>query len=220
MIKKPTSRTRGFLPLFFLLCCVSMVPAQSDDHPRVEFFGGFSVLNTNYEPEIPVPFIPVITAFDGKQKGMTGFNASITGYLTKCFGLTGDFSANFKTNRLANPSGGTIDTDIRVINITGGPQYKFRNKSRVTPFARALAGVAITSAKITVSSLNTSDTNSSTDFAMMIGGGVDVRVNKHFDVRVFQADYNPIFLSRGNNLGFGKSRADNVRFSFGVVWKH
>jgi hypothetical protein len=23
-----------------------------------------------------------------------------------------------------------------------------------------------------------------------------------------------------NQLGFGKTRADNVRFSFGVVWKH
>jgi hypothetical protein len=29
--------------------------------------------------------------------------------------------------------------------------------------------------------------------------------------------YNPIFLSSGNELGFPKLRADNVRFSFGVV---
>ena len=54
---------------------------------------------------------------------------------------------------------------------------------------------------------------------MAIGGGVDVRVNDRIAVRVFQADYNPIFLSGGNELGFGNTRADNVRFSFGVVFK-
>jgi len=69
-----------------------------------------------------------------------------------------------------------------------------------------------------VPSLNVSDTSSSSAFALAIGGGVDVRVNKRVELRVFQADYNPIFLKSGNELGFDK-RADNVRFSFGVVFK-
>lgn len=216
MIRKLTHAT--FL-LILLLCCALPAPAQSDDHPRVEIFGGYSYLSTDYNPVPPVPFIPIIVAFDPKQK-MHGVNASVTGYLTKNFGLTGDFSAHFKKHSIPDPLGGTITTDIRVVNITGGPQYKFRNKSRVTPFARALAGVAFTSSKDTFPSLNATGTSSSTDFTMMLGGGVDVRVNKHFDARVFQADYNPVFLSRGNHLGFGKTRADNVRFSFGLVWKH
>lgn len=144
---------------------------------------------------------------------------SVTGYLAKGFGITGDFSAHFKRHNIPDPLGGTITTDIRVVNLIAGPQYKFRNKSRVTPFARTLAGVAFTSSKDTIPSLNATGTSSSTDFAMMLGGGIDVRVNKHFDVRAFQAEYNPVFLSRLNQLGFGKTRADNVRFSFGVVWK-
>lgn len=211
--------THGIFLLILLLGCASLVPAQSDDHPRVEVFGGYSYLSTDYNPVMPVPFIPIIVAFEPKQK-MHGVNASVTGYLTKGFGVTGDFSAHFKRESVADPLGGTITNDIRVLNMTGGPQYKFRNKSRVTPFARALAGISITSAKITVPSLSVSDTQSSTDFAMILGGGVDVRINKRFDARVFQVDYNPIFLSRGNQLGFGKTRADNVRFSFGLVWKH
>lgn len=120
---------------------------------------------------------------------------------------------------MADPLGGNIETKIRIFNILGGPQYKFRNNSRVAPFVRVLAGVAQTHARLTVPSLNTGDTASSTDFALAIGGGVDVRVNDRIALRVFQADYNPIFLSDGNELGFGNTRADNVRFSFGVVFK-
>ncbi len=46
-----------------------------------------------------------------------------------------------------------------------------------------------------------------------------MRVSERVDFRVFQADYNPIFLSSRNDLGFGNKCADNVRFSFGVVIK-
>ncbi|HYP50344.1 MAG TPA: outer membrane beta-barrel protein [Pyrinomonadaceae bacterium] len=226
MAKKPTSslristtNARGFLTLFLLFCSASFVAAQSNDYPRAEFFAGYSVLAANYEVETRVPFIPVITAFDGKQTLKKGFNVSATGYLIKGFGLTGDFSAHFKTNRTPSALGGNIETRIRVFNVTGGPQYKFRNNSRLTPFVRALAGVAVTRSTLAITRNNLSDTSSSTDLALMMGGGLDVRVNNRVDLRVFQADYNPIFLRRGNELGFGESRADNVRYSFGVVFK-
>jgi len=213
-------KAHGFLLSFLLLCCTSFVAAQSNDQPRVEGFAGYSVMRTNYKVERRDPFEPVIVAFSPDEaRTLSGLNVSVTGYLTKGFGVTGDFSAHFKTNKIADPLGGNIETNIRVFNIVGGPQYKFRNNSRITPFARALAGVAITRAKLKVPSLNSTDSASSTDFALAIGGGLDVRVNKRVDLRVFQADYNPIFLRRGNELGFGSARADNVRFSFGVVFK-
>jgi len=206
-----------FAPLL-ILCCVPLAVAQSDDHRRVEFFAGYSILRTNYEAEHPIPTEPVLVAFSGKQT-LNGFNVSATGYFTKNFGVTGDFSAHFKTNSLADPLGGNIETHIRVLNVLGGPQYKFGSNSRVAPFVRALAGVANTHAKLEVPSLSSTDTASSTDFALAIGGGVDVRVSDRLDLRVFQVDYNPMFLSSGNELGFGNKRADNVRFSFGVVIK-
>ena len=200
-----------------IFCCVPLAVAQTDDRSPFEFFAGYSVLRTRYKFENPNPTQPVVTFFSGKQT-MNGFNVSATGYLTKGFGLTGDFSAHFKTHSIPDFPAGTIDTHIRVLNVLGGPQYKFRNDSRVTPFVRALAGVANTHGKIEVGSLNITETASSTDFAMALGGGVDVRVSDRVDVRVFQIDYNPVFLSSGNELGFN-TRADNVRFSFGVVFK-
>lgn len=204
--------------LLFMFCCQTLAAAQSDDRPRFELFAGYSHLRTKYEAEIPNPPMPVIVAFAGKQT-LNGFNASATVYLSKGLGLTGDFSGHFTSHSIPDPLGGTIETKIRIFNVLGGPQYKFRNDTRVSPFVRALAGIAHTSSRLEITSLNSSDTLSSTDFALAIGGGVDVRVNDKVDLRVFQADYNPIFLSRGNELGFGNRRADNLRFSFGVVFK-
>jgi opacity protein-like surface antigen len=207
-----------FFGFFLILCCVPLAVAQSDDHSRFDFFAGYSVLRTNYEIEHPIPTEPVIVAFLGKQT-LNGFNVSATGYLTKNFGLTGDFSAHFKTEKVPDFPSGNIENHIRVFNVLGGPQYRFGSDGRVTPFVRALAGIANTRAKLEVASLNSSETASSTDFALALGGGVDVRVNDRVSLRVFQVDYNPIFLSSGNELGFGNRRADNVRFSFGVVLK-
>jgi len=205
-----------FFGSLLFLCCVPLAAAQSDDRSRFEFFAGYSALRANYEAELPNPPAPVVVAFAGKQT-LHGFNVSGTVYLKDGFGLTGDFSGHFKTNSLADPLGGNIETHIRVFNVLGGPQYRFGANSRVSPFVRSVFGVANTRAKLEVPSLNTSDTNSSTDFALAVGGGVDVRVSERVDLRVFQVDYNPIFLSSNNPLGFGNTRADNVRFSFGVV---
>ena len=202
-----------------VFCCVPLAAAQSTDKPGVEFFAGYSVLKTNYEAEPPpTPFTLIIVAFDGKQT-LNGFNVAGTKYLTKGFGLTGDFSGHFHTRTLADPLGGTNATKVRVFNILAGPHYKFRNNSRFAPFVHMLAGVANTRARLEFPSLNSTETLSSTDFALAMGGGLDIRVNDRIDVRVFQADYNPIFLSAGNELGFGNTRADNFRFSFGVVFR-
>lgn len=156
--------------------------------------------------------------FNPKQT-LQGFEASASVNLTGGFGVTGDFSDHFKSRRVADVLGGFILNDVRVYNVLGGPQYRFRGNSRVSPFVRGLAGVAITRSSVEVPSINAKDHFSSTDFALALGGGVDVRVNNRVAARVFQVDYNPIFLSKFNTLGFPKLRADNVRFSFGVVFR-
>lgn len=207
--------------IFFISCCASVAAAQSDDAPRAEFFGGYSLLRTDYKAKRPIPTEPVIVFFRGDQT-LHGFNVSATGYLTKGFGLTGDFSGHFKTDSLADPLGGNIETRIRVFDLLGGPQYKFRQGSRAAPFVHALAGVTHTGARLSVPSLSTSEAKGSTDFALAVGGGLDIRVGGRVDVRAIQVDYNPAFVRGnfgGNNeLGFGGT-AHNVRLSFGVVFK-
>jgi len=41
-----------FAGSLLILCCVPLTIAQSNDGSRVEFFAGYSVLRTNYEPEL------------------------------------------------------------------------------------------------------------------------------------------------------------------------
>ena len=209
-----------FFASVLMLCFVPLAVAQSSDPSRFELFGGYSVMRIDYEPDPIDPHTqtPIILPFSPKQT-LHGFNASATVNLTGGFGLTGDFSGHFKTRKLADPLGGFITNKVSIYNVLGGPQYRFAGNSRVLPFVRALAGVANTRSTLDVPSINAKDDFSSTDFALALGGGVDVRVSERVAVRVFQVDYNPVFLGSGNELGFGNVRADNVRYSFGVVFR-
>lgn len=155
---------------------------------------------------------------------LDGFNVAVTGYMTKRFGITGDFSAHFR-NRSEDLPGGTILFKARSFNYLAGPQFKFRNHTRVTPFVRVLAGVANNrfSYQATATGASTPAVSVSvkvTDFSLAIGGGLDVRVNDRFSIRAFQLDYNPVFVRSRPELGIdGSRRLDNVRFSIGIVFK-
>jgi len=202
-----------------LVLFVRPAAAQPDVERSSEFFAGFSVMKASYEAEPPDLPMPVIVAFEPDQT-LYGFNGSYARYLgTSGFALKADVSAHFKKSGTPDPLGGEISTRIGIYNLLGGAQYKFARAARVSPFLHGLAGVAHTRAKISIESLSSSETLSSTDFALAFGGGIDVLVNERFDLRVIQVDYNPVFLRDGNELGFGKTRADNYRFSFGVVFR-
>lgn len=64
-----------------------------------------------------------------------------------------------------------------------------------------------------IARIDARETRSSTDFAVTIGGGADVRLGDRISVRVFDGDYSRIFLPRGNGFGFAP-RPHNVRLSF------
>ena len=117
----------------------------------------------------------------------------------------------------------------------GGPQFKLKNDSRIEPFLRVLAGGAHT--KFEVSSRQTTSTGtitnsfetSSTDFAMGVGGGLDIRLGDRFSIRAFQVDYTPVFLRDRSINVLGQTgaiqpftiegqRQDQVRFSVGIVF--
>lgn len=212
--------------------------AQTVEETGPEIFVGYSNLQaegiTAEEAEAGDSFDDEVF---GEREGLHGFNAAITGYFTPRVGLTGDFSYHQKSRDFTVAgvdSQGDIDT--RVFNFLGGPTVRFPNESRVTPFVRALFGAAHTRFEVeetrtvpTGTVRNQFDTGA-TDFAMAVGGGLDVRLNEKISLRVFQFDYNPVFLrdrsiSRLNQAGAIVSgtlegqRQDNLRMSFGIVFK-
>lgn len=199
---------------FFIACYAPFTYAQ-DDERKIEFFGGYSYLTTDLdEPDAP------LDRFDN----LDGFNVAVTRYLTKRFGITGDFSAHFRNNT-EDIAGGTIRFRSRSFNYLGGPQVKFTNRTRVTPFVHALAGVANNRfayrATATGATTPVVDVSISvTDFSLALGGGLDVRLSKRVALRAFQVEYNPVFLRDRPELNTnGGRRLDNVRFSIGVVFK-
>lgn len=227
---------KAFFLFLLVVVCAPAALAQTTAQTGPEVFVGYSNLQAE---GVPSQEFNQNNSFDdrvfGERTGLHGVNAEITQYITPRFGLTGDFSLN-QRSRDVTFTGGTGNIDTRVINIMGGPQVRFPNESRVTPFVRALFGVANTrfeaqeNRTVAGGTVSNSFTTNATDFAMAVGGGLDVRLSDRVGLRVLQVDYNPIFLrDRSINVlgGAGaltpqtleSNRQDNIRLSFGVTFR-
>ena len=227
-----------FVLALLVLACASNSFAQGTDESRAEFFVGYSNLQaegiTGFDQDDD-PFDNDVEEFFEDRTGLNGINAAVTGYFTPRFGITGDFSFHQQGRDTGDSSNGS-EINIRRFNVLAGPTVKFRNDSRVEPVLRAMAGAANTRFEAEDRFTTTTGgqtTNrfetSSTDFTLAIGGGLDVRLNDRVAIRAIQLDYNPIFFrdrtidvlgSTGTfRTDLSGQRADNVRFSVGVVFK-
>lgn len=203
-------RVKRLLLPFFLLTLAAAAPvAAQDEPPNFEFFGGYSYLRADVD-DVDDPF--------GDFKNiMDGFNVAATGYATRRFGITGDVSGHFRS--VSNDFDfGRLTAKTRTFNLTAGPQMRFPNKGRVTPFVRALAGLANNRLSIEAPAPVGSDSISLTDFTLLVGGGLDVRVGERVSLRLFQFDYNPVFVRDRPERGVDSTRLDNFRISVGVVF--
>ncbi len=165
-----------------LLLLLLSRPTVAQDTPKAEVFGGYSYAGGNFH----------------------GWNASLTGNVNKWLGLTADFSGHY---------GGAIDEDgfderQRVHSYLFGPRFSARKK-RVTLFAHTLAGASKLKTELT--GFNQRFTFSDTSFALVIGGGLDIKINDHVAVRAVQLDYlRTSFFNETQNKG---------RIAFGVVFR-
>jgi hypothetical protein len=158
--------------------------------PKAEVFGGYSFFRANPE-----------------MFNLNGWNASVTGNLTHWFGVEGDFSGHYgkPIDSFGVPiEGVTIDSHT----FMGGPKLSFRN-GKATPFTHFLIGF---------SRAGSNDFGVSTSkFALstIIGGGIDININRNIAVRPFQADY---LMTRFDPYDIGDHQ-NNFRFSAGIVFK-
>jgi hypothetical protein len=190
--------------------------AQAEKKP--EFFAGYSYENLNTGVSSS-DFTSTLTSLDNRFN-LNGVNLSVADYLTKRLGFTADFSAHF--NSRSDTFGSTAtESKSSLYNITGGPQLRFPNPGKLTPFVHVLAGVARRDLTETFTDGTTNFTDRSTSFAMNFGGGVDYKLNGRFAWRIAQFDYNPIFLrSRTFDSVTAPNRTLNgFRFSTGIIIK-
>ncbi|HLL70648.1 MAG TPA: hypothetical protein VK363_04395 [Pyrinomonadaceae bacterium] len=192
--------------LLLLLLLPSPLQAQSAADaapPRNEFFAGYSFNSADIDSLTVAP----------ERTGQHGLNLAYTRYVTEHVGLTFDASAHLKRDDFTF-NNLNFERKRDQYHFLGGVQFKSRRaQSRVAPFAHVLAGGALFRgfAVSRTQAGNTFLIDDAESFAMAFGGGLDVRAGKHFDIRVFQADYLPTF--------FGSTRQDNLRLSFGVVFR-
>jgi len=212
-----------FLTITILSVFAAMTVAAQSDRNKVEFYGGYSFLRTDTGLDEDFEDAEIDSNFNSH-----GFNASLTGNVHRYVGIKGDFSTHSKSRSFSD---GTDSGSVkfRTNQFLGGLQFK-DNKTdgkRVKPFAHILAGIA--NQKISGSGsfyeppeggTTTVDFSGSTNnFAMVFGGGIDVKVSKRVDIRLIQIDYNPIFFrdQAFDDFSLSGRTQNNFRIGVGIV---
>jgi hypothetical protein len=138
------------------------------------------------------------TRFDGGLNA-NGWNTSVTGNLNNWFGIAADFSGAYKSQN---------GVSFNNYTYTFGPVVSYRHNETFTPFVHFLAGGARASA-----SISGVGSGSTSGFAMMFGGGFDVKASKRVALRAIQFDW----LSLHSN---GTSDNNNMRISTGILFRY
>lgn len=213
----------------FLIVAVCFMGAwaafAADEAPRYETFVGYDWVR--FQPNNTGLF-PKFNANGGSGQFVYNF--------TSGFGVV--FDAGAVTKGVLN--GFSVDTTVA--NFVAGPRYSYHNHSRFTPFVEVMFGGAYstTSTQVTFTGIPTNPivipppfrpvvtpvgtvtetvpvtarlVASTTRFAMMAGGGLDVKINKHVSFRPISVDY---YLTRLPDVLTGDvSNQHNLRYSAG-----
>lgn len=209
----------GIVVLMFFAGPTLAQTAKPDEFPKIEIFAGYSAMGENQKP---ITFNNILVPHGYATE--TGFETSLIRNFKGHIGLKADFSAHFNDEdgpgnvTICNPTCTTVSQPVefrsRVYNFLVGPELKARNHTRFTPFVYALGGLGHTHARFTTPgpTLNLFLGKSTNDFALALGGGLDLRATKRTSIRA-SMDYNPIFI--GDSSG---GRRDLVRISLGVLF--
>jgi opacity protein-like surface antigen len=157
---------------------------------------------------------------DGEDESMPkGWYLDVSGNLTPMLGIVFQVGGNYKTFEETVTAGGitaTATADLKVHEFLGGVRVKAKGSPALVPFAQVLAGGI--NGSVEVSSTTTipgqppiafSDSDSSTNFALEVGGGVNFGLSDKTGLRV-GADYLRVFEEGGG--------ANLFRFTVGIVF--
>jgi outer membrane protein with beta-barrel domain len=183
---------RNSLAVVVLFAAIGAAPElRAQDEPsKLELYGGYSYIRFNINARVSGQ--PPSQTFNGNG-GDGQFVYNVNNWL----GVLGDVGGYWATNSTAQGA---------AIPYLFGPRLSFRHGA-VTPFAQVLLGGVVTSSGIEQSGWQS-------HFAMTAGGGIDVRVSRHFSIRPLQAEYFLTKIPDGLN-----NRQNNFRFGAGIVFR-
>jgi outer membrane protein OmpA-like peptidoglycan-associated protein len=179
--------------------------------PKVEWFLGYSFWRA------------MPTSFNNRIGYLHGGSTSVAYNFNRYFGLAADFGAydNSKLTLFSPTGSRTADSDGIAYTYMLGPRFSYRRYERFTPFVQALFG-AVSATSVAISGCTGSPScvllGSDNTFATMLGTGLDVKVNRHIALRLFEADFLLTHFNDPSSTG-GSERdwQKNARFSTGIV---
>lgn len=185
--------------------------SQTEEYDKGEFFAGYSN-STN-------------VLDDSLLHYQHGFNVAVVRNVHKYIGIKGDVSVTYErlNENYYYPNNPFVTTQTKALesiySASVGVQFKDNRKdSRLKPFGHFLVGYG--KEQFNYKPACPSDAYCSLNGAgiegvsVVIGGGLDIKVNNRIDIRAIQLDINPI-ISTANKYG----NYINGRFSAGIIFK-
>lgn len=180
------------------------LPAAAQDTPSAEVFGGYS-------------YSSLETGSGLDRLSLNGWNASVSGNVSRWLGVVGDVSGHY---------GSQASVNRNIHSFLFGPRFSYREKGRITPFVHALFGTA----RAHRESSGTGPAQTETKFSMALGGGLDVHATDSLALRIVQADYLLTRFDEASGIVCIQSittpcpttrtgTQHNFRFSAGVVFR-
>lgn len=183
---------RNSLAVVFLLGAISAAPAlwAQDQPSKLELYSGYDYVRFNINAKVSGQ--PPSETFNGNGGG-----GELIYNVNRWLGVLGDVSGIWATSSTSQGA---------AMPYLFGPRLSLRH-GVVTPFVQVLLGGVLTSSGI-------EQTGWQSHFAMTAGGGIDLKVSKHFSIRPVEAEY---FLTK---IPDGLSnRQNNFRLGAGIVFR-
>jgi opacity protein-like surface antigen len=222
----------------FLLLSAALLTASvaaATDNPAAEAFLGYNWVRFN-------PDVPGLASSLGLTElpsfNLNGGNGQFVYNFTDWVGLVADIGAVHAGSVFGDLTGFPRNPGIdhTITSFTLGPRVTFHRHSRWMPFAQALFGGARATSSASFTLLDgilppfvppgtvipTTATFQveRTGFAMLLGGGLDIRVGKHVALRPIGADYYftrlPSFITGIDNSKHHFRYSAGVNFLFGA----
>jgi opacity protein-like surface antigen len=200
--------------------------SKDSGYPKIEIYGGW--LDSGEFPYNVFRFGSAQGAFSIESDFGThrGFETSFTRNFRRYFGLKGEFSAQFHHDAFSVnacvqtpcvPVVQPAELNPKLFNFLVGPEFKARNHTRFTPFAHALFGLAHTTATFETSgsAVNLALTTTETGYSVAFGGGLDIRIQRHWSIRTV-VDYNAKSVGRDDNGA--RQLQQDLRLSTGILF--
>jgi len=202
------------------ICLATLALATTAFAQRFEVYGNYSYLRYN----------PTITGLN--TRSLNGGGGGVQLNFAKIFGLKADFQGYGSTQTVVTVTSpistsrgvippGTYRSNATMFTYLFGPVVRIPGK-HIRPFGELLFGGTHTNLygqlnSSLIANGATVDVSGTSQhpFAMALGGGLDIAVNRHFAVRLGEVDW---LLTRFTNIWTNTNNQNNFRYNGGIVF--